>query len=158
MPTRSSPDISRSSSYGAPPKTASARDTATIYFFPSLLYIPYPIFGDTARATFPGSVHGVVVHAKMYVSFSPIIGKAAVTEISVMSLYPCATSKFESVVSHLGQMCIGLYPSYTSPCSESFFHAHQIDSVYEVSIVLYGRSISTNRPVRGICSFHSLSY
>ncbi len=79
-----------------------------------------------ANATFPGSVHGVVVHAKMYVlgSLAPLevgslepsvlMGSTSsnftVIEMSVISLYPSATSLFESVVSHRGHICIDLNP------------------------------------------------
>ena len=63
----------------------------------------------------PGIVHGVVVHPRMDVcshwACVDLIRNRAVTERSVISLSPCVTSKFESAVSHRGQMCMALRPS-----------------------------------------------
>ena len=59
--------------------------------------------GLTQRATFDGSVQGVVVQAKMYVFSSFLTLNLAIQDVSLTSLYPWATSCEESDVPHLGQ-------------------------------------------------------
>src|SRR3989344_574648 len=49
---------------------------------PSCSYTPYSIFSPTARATFPGRVHGVVVHASKYVPGSSMSSNFAVMAMS----------------------------------------------------------------------------
>ncbi len=71
----------------------------------------YVISAPTASATLPGSVHGVVVHAMKNVPGSSVSSNFTYTEMSLTSLYPCATSDAASVVSQRGHTCIALYPS-----------------------------------------------
>src|SRR3989344_8370749 len=97
------------------------------------------MFGPTARATFPGSVHGVVVHARNEVLACPLTRNSTVTASSMTSLYvlSIAISAFASGVSQCGQYIRTLLPSYNNSLSHSCLSAHQTLSMYELSIVLY---------------------
>ena len=72
--------------YSLPASAISARAEAKIYFSSPIATFKYSDSGFTASATFPGRVHGVVVHARMYVSDSFVNSNFAVTEMSVISL------------------------------------------------------------------------
>ena len=65
---------------------ASTKASARMYFSSPTLIFTYVSFGFTQRATFEGSVHGVVVHARKYVFSSPFTINFAVAERSLTSL------------------------------------------------------------------------
>ena len=90
----------------------------------------YDLFTQSAK--FDGNVHGVVVHANIYVFSSSATLNFAIHVKSFTSLYPCATSCDESAVPHLGQYGITLCPSYKRPFSHICFNAHHTDSIYSL--------------------------
>ena len=69
-PIKSAPFTLSFISYFLSPITVSTLSFAKIEFSPSTSTNTYSISFPTAKATFPGNVHGVVVHAKIYVGLS----------------------------------------------------------------------------------------
>ena len=81
-------------------------------------------------ATLEGRVQGVVVQARKKLFSAPLRRKRTKTELSLTSLYPCATSCEESAVPQRGQYGTILCPLYRSPFFQISLSAHHTDSIY----------------------------
>ena len=60
--------------------------------YPFDRHLTYFSLGLTHAATFDNNVHGVVVHTNKYVFSSSFNLNGTVTVLTLISLYPCATS------------------------------------------------------------------